>query len=269
MMYVTEFGDKKLIEYLKDGQYNLVECMCGLGDVIMILPYFKQICDMYPNIKFDFRTKNQDCFFSNYSKDYSVYDYVFKLVAYFNEKDPEYQHCTKPECNSIRQIGIPYDKNLEYTYKLPCKKIEGYDNVVGCAFCNSCFPHYINCNYNVARNIWEMLKENGFKPLELFHPTYRRAWENCLNQKYDFIDNTIRKDDSGLPHALDVMCSMKGMASVATGNFHFGMTVYPEKILYLKKDFKYQYFTNKEILSLDTLNPDYGIVKEWIQRLKQ
>jgi hypothetical protein len=262
---ITEFGDKKLIEYLKDGQTNLVLCECGLGDVIMVLPYFYDLQARYPNVKFHFKTKNQDCFFNEYYRDYNKYDYVFKLVAYFNEGTPDLKKYTKPECNCVIQIGIDYKKELEYSVTLPYKE----SPFVGVSFCNSCFPDKINCEKVTAKLIWDSLRNNGFVPIELFSPTYQRAWDRNENKKYDFIDCTMRGMGNNLIRMLSVMGNCKGMASVATGNFHYGMTIYPEKMLYLEKDFSYKYFTNKEVLCLNTKNPDKGIIEEWIRRLSE
>lgn len=267
MQIIHNYDKFKVVDYLKSGQKNLIVYNCGLGDTIMFLPYYKALCNMFPDIEFNLRADNQSEFFYDYYNNVYYYDYVFYLHAIFNEKIVKYQAYTKPECNCLFEMGIPYDKNLEYSYQLPHEKIDGFENVVGISFFNSCFPQYLNCREEVAKKIWYELKDNGFTPINLFKPILKDADKNPLNSIYDFIDNSV--DSSyGLVKMINAMSSMNGIAAVATGNFHYAMTVFPEKTLYLKKDFKKDFFTNKDVLSLDTVNPDYGILKEWISRLK-
>jgi hypothetical protein len=267
MQVIKNYTKLKLVDYLKPGQKNLIVYNCGLGDTIMFLPYYKALCNMFPDIKFDLRADNQSVFFDDYDKSMESYDYVFHLHAIFNERLVMYSGFTKPECNCLFEMGIPYDKSLEYSYQLPHEKIDGFENVVGISFFNSCFPQYINCRYDVAFRIWDVLKENGFIPIHLFKPILKGADRNPLNKFYDFIDNTV--DSSyDLRKMINAMSSMRGIAAVATGNFHYSMTVFPEKTLFLKKCFDKRFFTNKKVLCLDTTNPDYGVLSEWINRLK-
>lgn len=263
MPRITRYISKKISEIIKPGDKVLIEYECGLGDVIMFLPYYERLKQMFPEVKFDLKTKNQGMFFK-FNTNPSYYNWIFRCASFFNEEKPELQRWTKPECNCVLQLGIPYDKDIEYTVSLPHKD----SPFVGVSYCNSCFPENINCNYEVAKLIWDKLRENGFVPIELFSPTYKEAWERDENKKFDFVSCSMRDMGSNLQRMLDVMATCRGLASVATGNFHYGMTIYPDKILYLMNKYTYKYFTNKEILCLDVNKPDIKIIEEWIKRME-
>ena len=65
----------------------------------------------------------------------------------------------------------------------------------------------------------------------------KKSANKAQNLKYDFVDWSMRTKGIGIEKMISIMSSMAGMASVATGNFHYGMTIYPDKMLYLEKDF--------------------------------
>lgn len=267
MQVINNYSKKLLVDYLKPKQKNLIVYNCGLGDTIMFLPYYTELCRIYPDIQFDLRADNQSIFFNNYDKSMESYDYVFHLHALFNERIVKYCAYTKPECNCLFEIGIPYNKNLEYTYLLPSEKINGFENIVGVSFFNSCFPEYLNCREEVAKKIWYELKDHGFTPINLFKPILKGADKRPENKIFSFIDNSV-DETYDLRKMINAMYSMNGIAAVATGNFHYAMSAFPDKTLYLKKSFDFKFFTNKDVLCIDTYNPDYGILKEWINRLK-
>lgn len=263
MRRITQYPIEKISDLVKPGQKVLIEYECGLGDVIMFLPYYEEMKRLFPDVEFSLKTKNQDCFF-DYNRNMEYYDWVFRCDSFFNEETPGLQKYTKPECNCVLQLGIPYNKELEYTVKLPHES----SPFVGMSFCNSCFPERINCTYETAKMLWERVRTNGMVPIELFTPTYRQAWERPENKKFDFVDCTMRGMGPDLKRMLSLMATCRGHASVATGNFHYAMTLNPEKVLYIENKFSYKFFTNKNILSVNTLKPDMGVIEEWIQRLK-
>ena len=61
-----------------------------------------------------------------------------------------------------------------------------------------------------------------------------------------------------------------GYAGVATGTFHVAMTLYPEKVLFLKNVFDYTYFgTSRKIFSVNTnLNFNVEEINRWLTALK-
>lgn len=252
----------RIKDFCSDGTKILILYPHGLGDVLMFYPFFEHFKKKYPKCVIDIKVN--DIIKSSFPPvmDENYYDYVFWIPAYFNEKNFSINDVTKPECNVLFDLGIEYDKELEYSYK-----ISGKNNLVGFSFFNSFHPREINCPYDLAKYLWEYTQESGFLCIDLFIPKKYTA-DRVENKKYDFVDWSMQTKGLGINKMISLMHSIAGMASVATGNFHYGMTVYPQKMLYIEKDFSYKKFTNKEVLCLNVYKPDYGVIKEWIKRLQ-
>lgn len=264
IIFDNKFTDRKITikDYCKDGAKILILYPHGLGDVLMFYPYFKKFKSLYPNCVIDIKVNELIKSMFPPVMNENDYDYVVWIPAYFNEVE---KNClmTKPECNAVLDLGIEYQKELQYT-----ECIEASGNIVGFSFFNSFHPKEINCPYEIAKKLWKIVEDNGLIAIDLFVPKEKSA-SKPLNQKYDFVDWSMRTKGIGIQKMIGLMGSLAGMASVATGNFHFGMTVYPDRVLYIEKDFSYKKFTNKEILCLNVKKPDYGIVNEWINRIKK
>lgn len=254
--------DIRIKDFCTDGAKILIIYPHGFGDVLMFYPFFKSFSKKYPNCKIDLKVNDKLMSLFPQVMDENNYDYVFWIPAYFNEVDTRIQSMTKPQCNVLLDLGDEYDSNLEYTESFMRKS-----NIVGFSFFNSFHPGYINCPYDTAKKIWNRVQDNGFIAIDLFIPKERGA-DKVQNSRYDFVDWSIRTKGIGIEKIISLMSSMAGIASVATGNFHYGMTVYPEKVLYLEKDFPVKRFTNKDVLCLNVLKPDEGVIKEWIKRLQ-
>lgn len=264
IMFENCYSDRtiRIKDYCKDGAKILILYPHGFGDVLMFYPFFKSFKSKYANCKIDLKVDNKfSCLFPDVLNEES-YDYVFWIPAYFNEMDTRIQMITKPQCNVLFDLGDEYDSCLEYTESFTRKS-----NIVGFSFFNSFHPQYINCPYETAKKLWEKVQENGFIAIDLFIPKTKSA-NKAQNSKYDFVDWSMRTKGIGIEKMISIMCSMAGMASVATGNFHYGMTIYPNKMLYLEKDFPVKRFTNKDVLCLDVMKPDEGVIEEWIRRLQ-
>ena len=50
---IENFKEKKLVEYLENGQKVLIRFGHGLGDTLMFMPVFNHLKSLYPNIHFD------------------------------------------------------------------------------------------------------------------------------------------------------------------------------------------------------------------------
>ena len=245
----------------------LIEYTHGLGDALMFLPYF-----------YSFKEKNKQCtvdiklnplisdLYSGVQDD-SYYDYIVWIPAHFNEVDKAFQGLVKPQCNCKFDLGIPYDTSLQYSVKPVCNK-----GLVGINLYNSYNTggaDNINCSEQLGRHLWNTLQQSGFICIDLFVPKDNNARRSHPKNLFN-ADWSMSTKGLGINKLIGLMSSFKGAASVATGTFHLGMTMYPQKVLYLKNKFPASCFTRKfDVLQLDVNKPDEGIIKQWIRRLSE
>jgi hypothetical protein len=127
----------------------------GFGDAIMVYPIFKKLQKIYPKCTIDFRGKIGQEYFNSITK--NDYDIVFKLN--FTEPD---NNRSKVERCCIEEIGIPFTKDIDYTFK-PIHKI---GKIIGVNFVVDSNSNR-NLNYNKAKQVWDKIKEMGYIPLEI------------------------------------------------------------------------------------------------------
>ena len=138
---ISNFKDKKLVEYLKDGMRVMILFNWhGMGDCIMFLPLYYKLKKMYPNVSFNLKCNvGQEIFDDINDKEYDIYfDIIFPE---FNDKR-YYPHTvgkSKPHICCCTELGIPFSKEMEFTWK-PDKIIDSGisvpKNSVGVAFHN-------------------------------------------------------------------------------------------------------------------------------------
>lgn len=239
----------------------------GLGDVIMFMPYFLDMAKRNPDVEFSLRLTAafQPLVPEKYRPD-GWHDLEMYFPARFNEREPELRGLVKPECNVKFDLGIPYDGSLEYTEPLwPALPSHGSSPFVGLNFHCSCYPMEGNCPSDTAAMLWRAVKDAGFVPFEVFISKNGRR----ENDKYWFVDNTMRNVGPGINRMMSVLSNLRGIASVSTGTFHYGMAAYPDTTLYLQNGFKASCYTRKPVLTLDVKRPDVKVIDEWIGRLKE
>lgn len=262
----NDLEGKTVADYIKDGAKNiLIDYPHGLGDLIMFYPHFKAFCEQHKDCRIDLKPADAFRSLLPETDDEQSYEVSIQFPARFNERTTKLQGYTKPECNVKFDLGGEYNPELDYTEPL-VKPVKGheYSPFVGVNFFCTHFPAEGNCPENIARSIWDKLLENGFIPFELFIPKMRRV----ENIKYPFIRTSMRDIGPGIDRMMNVMASVRGVAAVTTGTWHYGMAAYPETTLYLQKAFKVTSYTRKPALVLDVNRPDKAVLNEWIERLK-
>lgn len=264
-MLVNNFYNKKLIEYLKDGQNNCIKFIHGLGDTIMFYPLFEQLKEMYPKINWVLYTTNgQEEIFGNYNCDPKNYDYVFELNFPCCEFNDKYKHFTKAEFCCIQELGIKYDISREYNLNLGNTK----SPLVGVHFNSTCCPDSIGCNYNFAKVVWDKIKERGLIPIETH---FIHKYHNSRNEKFSFIDNNVRNCNGNISTLIGLLSSCRGFVGVGSGPIQVAMTLYPEKVLFLKNYVPFNNLSKKyNVLTLDTNNIfDDNIFNQWIKNMEK
>lgn len=251
-------------DYIDEGVKTiLIDYPHGLGDFIMFLPHAKHFAEEN-NVRVD--VLPAQAFRPIYLTEYlGSYDLTIYFPARFNEKDISLKGKTKPECNVVYDLGGKYDASLDYTDSI-VKPIKDRDRskMVGVNFCCSCYPVEGNCPELTAHLIWDTLLTEGFIPFEVFVPKTNRI----ENKRFSFVRLSMRDVGLGIEKMMSVLTSLKGMAAVSTGTWHYAMAAYPQTTLYLQNAFKASSYTKKPALVLDVNRPDKGVINAWIERLK-
>lgn len=258
--------EKTVTDYINEGAKKiLINYPHGLGDLIMFYPHFKAFCKEHPDCQIDLKAASAFQELLPPVEAAKDYDLDIWFPARFNERDKELKGLTKPEANVKYDLGSTYNPELDYTDPI-VPPIAGSENsgLVGVNFHCSCYPNMANCPESTAQLIWSAIYEAGLTPIETYVAKVRRS----ENNKYHFVKLSMRDLGLGIRRVMDTLASLRGMASVSTGTFHYGMAAYPHTTLYLKNSFDAACYTAKPVLSLDVNHPDRGVIKEWVARLK-
>jgi hypothetical protein len=254
-------------QYVDQGARSiLIDYPHGLGDVIMFRPYVKDMMRRNPGTVIDMKLTPALQPLVKPVKESGSYDLEIYFPARFNERDPALKSMTKPECNVKHDLGVSYEKTLEYTDPLfPASSARMSSPFVGLNFCCSCYPMEGNCPVYTASMLWQAVIDAGFVPIEVFVPKNNKK----ENAKYPFVRNSMRDVGHGINRMMSVLANLRGMASVSTGTFHYGMAAYPDTTLYLQNGFKVSSYTSRPVLTLDVNRPDQKVIDEWIERLRK
>lgn len=255
-------------DYIKEGAKNiLIDYPHGLGDLIMFYPHFKAFTHRkgYEHIRFSLKAADAFTSLLPWCTDEDTFDTIIWFPARFNEREPALKGMTKPQANVVYDLGGEYDPSLDYTEPLVAPLENRFSRFVGLNFCCSCYPREGNCPERTARMLWEAVQGAGFIPIEVFAPKTSRA----ENARYSFVKMSMRDVGLGIGRMMDVLRGLRGMASVSTGTWHYGMAAYPAQTLYLRNQFDEKCYTSKECLVLDVNRPDQAVIGKWLERLKE
>lgn len=119
MNTITDFAGKRLVEYLHDGDRVLILFdWHGMGDCVMFLPLYERLKTMYPKVRFSLKcNKGQEIFNDILDEEF---DFTFSITFYeFNNKvfGRRVIGMSKPEICAKMELGIPFDKDIEFTWK--------------------------------------------------------------------------------------------------------------------------------------------------------
>lgn len=209
---------KKIVDYFEDGGSYLISMdFHGFGDVIMVYPIFKKLQKIYPKCTIDFRGRMGQEYFNSITK--SDYDIVFKLIF------PEPNDRSKVERCCLEEIGIPFTKDIDYTFK-PLHKI---GKIIGVNFVVDSNSSR-NLNYDKAKKVWDKIKEMGYIPLEII---FYHKGAKYRSEKYDFIDFTTRDIKAEPETTFNMIASCDAFIGVNSGTLVAASAMYPKKCLHL------------------------------------
>lgn len=241
---ITNYTEKKLVEYLEDGMSVRIDYPHGLGDVLMFMPYYYRLRELYPKVDFYIQTTPDKQPLLGELPDIT-FDYIFKMSMHFNESDGIYKGKTKPECNCFFDIGMEYDKSIEYQDVLYLEQYMQKDRqYIGFCWFSTHHSYNTDCDYELAKYMWYEAIEKGYTPIELQFYQSGNV-HNIHNRRFDFATNTMREESPDIFKLLEIAGQCKGIAAVSTGPFHLSSVMMPENTLYLKKGFDISYYTNR------------------------
>jgi hypothetical protein len=251
---ITNYKDKKLIEYLKDGQKVLIRFGHGLGDTLLFMPIFSKLQRLYPKIHFDLYVESgqEEIFESIKDKDAQGYDHVFHLDFPMAEGSK----LTKPELCCKSEIGIEPITEVA--------TLSSYNSpLIAVHFHGTALPGSVGCTDEIAKQIWTEIKEAGKIPIECH---FEHCWHNPVNKRPDFVDCSVRGSQPKLSSLIGLLQHCDAFIGVASGPFVTALsTVTTHKILYLEKEHKVETYTKLPIQKVDIKNYEPGKVKQWIQ----
>lgn len=252
---ITNYKDKKLIEYLKDGQKILIRFGHGLGDTLLFMPIFYKLKTLYPQVQFDLYVESgqEEIFESVSDKDAQGYDHVFHLNFPMSEG---WGGVSKPEKCCLDEIGIePITKVVDLKPFL-------YDSpIVAIHFQGTALPDSVGCSEVIAKQIWQEVKDCGKIPLEVH---FEHCWHNPVNKKFDFINSTVRGSKASLFNLIGLIRNSCAFIGVASGPFIVALSVIPERTLFLEKAHKLYNYTKEPIAKIDLSNFQPGSIKSWL-----
>jgi len=252
---ITNYSQKKLIEYLKDGQKVLIRFGHGLGDTILFVPIFEKLKSLYPKVQFDLYVESgqEEIFQSIKDKDAPGYDFVFHLDFPMSEGGK----MTKPEKCCVDEIGI---EPITETAELP----KFSSPLVAVHFQGTALPNQVSCPSETAALIWAEIKDAGYIPIECH---FKHCWHNPANEKFAFIDSSARESKANLKSLIGLLQHCTAFIGVASGPFVVALSTMPDRLLYLQKQHLIRHYTKKEIATIDILKYQSGQVKTWLQKL--
>jgi hypothetical protein len=257
-MKIENFQDKKVTEYLQDGQKVLFLAHNGLGDTIMWLPSYEKLKKDYPNIDFHLYVESgqEELWGDERNKDSQDYDLVFSL----NFPMAEGSDMTKAEkcCNEEMGIELP---TQEFAILPNCESPFVAVHLQGTAL-----PGSVNCPEETARQIWQEIKDFGKIPIECH---FEHMWHNGSNAKYGFIDVSVRGYQAKISNLIGLIQRSFAVIAVASGPFVVAMATMPERTLYLEKNHPLKTYTKRTDIKKVIIN-EYktGMIKEFLDNLK-
>jgi len=257
---ITDYKDRKLIEYLKPGGKYLIRFGHGLGDTLMFMPAFYKLQKLYPKSQIDIYLEcgQEEIFDSVSDKDGEGYDEVFHLDFPMVEggKGTKTQKCCKEE------LGIdPWA--LPDSAWLPDKE----SPLVACHFQGTALPDSVNCPPGIAQQIWQEIITAGKIPIEVH---FKHVFHNPRNEKYGFVNRHVRDCQADLHNLIGLLQRSFAFVGVASGPFVCALSIMPERILYLERHHKLEsYCRHSQRVQRLSINNGYkqGMVMEWLKTL--
>lgn len=253
---ITEYHEKKLVEYLEPGLSVLIRFGHGWGDTLMFMPIFWRLQDLYAEVKFDLYLEcGQECVFESFpDKEGPDHDLVFHLDFPMSEGSG----LTKAQKCCIDELGIEPLSEIA-----PLPKVES--PIVAVHFQGTALPNSVNCPEETARQIWQEVLDFGKIPIEAH---FRHLFHNPVNTRYGFVDRHVRYCDANLSNLIGLIQSSFAFVGIASGPFVTALSIMPGRTFYLERNHKVtDYVKHFDIHSAHVDSYENGKVKEWLGTL--
>jgi hypothetical protein len=259
---ISDYENKKLIEYLEPGKKVLIRFGHGLGDTLMFMPLFYYLKILYPQTQIDIYLEcgQEKIFKSVKDKEGYGYDHVFHIDYRMSEGTG----LTKNEKCCLDELGLKIEDVSTFDV-VNLKKY--YSPFVAVHFQGTALPNAVNCPEDIAYKIWKEILEAGKIPIECH---FQHCFHNPVNGKYSFIDRDVRNCRAEIESLIGLIQSSFAFIGVASGPFVIALSVMPGKTLYLEKDHALETYTKRPLKKLNIKVPyNDGFVKEWLNELSK
>lgn len=253
---ITEYHEKKLVEYIEPGQRVLIRFGHGWGDTLMFMPTFWRLQDLYPQTNFDLYLEcGQECIFDSFpDKEGPDHDHVFHLDFPMAEGSG----LTKAQKCCIDELGIE-----PFSEIAPVPKVDS--PIVSLHFQGTALPNSVNCPEEVARQIWQECLDAGKIPIEAH---FRHLFHNPINTRYGFIDRHVRYCDANLNNLIGLIQNSFAFIGIASGPFVTALSIMPTRTFYLERNHAVtDYVKHLDIQSVHVDHYEDGMVSEWLATL--
>lgn len=267
---IMEYKDKKLIEYLLPGGKYRIDFGSGCGDMIMWYPQYEYLKRIYPECHFDLYCESgqEKIWGTVFDRDETSYDQVFHL----NFPMSEGSDLRKAEKSGLEEIGFTSEQIAEIpelaTIPL-CPAPGGHvePNLVGVHYHGTALPDSVGCPEPIAKQIWQEVKEAGYKPIET-HMLH--VYHNPANILFDFVDFHMRDTTATLSNLFGLIQRLEAFIGVASGPVVAAMSIMPERTMYLEKNHPLEtYISDERVQSVNVMDYQSGSVCEWLGGLRK
>lgn len=253
---ITNFSQKKLIEYLEPGKKYLIRFGHGLGDTMMFIPILERVRADHPDCQIDLYVESgqEEIWDSIEDKDAPGYDEVFSLDFPMAEGSD----LTKPGKCCIDEIGIDAIVDVAGLPEKPSP-------IVSVHFHGTALPDSVGCPEEIASQIWQEITDAGKIPIECH---FEHMFHNPVNTKFGFIDNNVRRYRANLSNLIGLIQHSYAFVGVASGPLVVAMSTIPERTLYLEKHHKLECYTQLALARANVFNYESGSVARWLDQLE-
>ena len=251
---ITDFRDKKLVEYLEPGQRVLIRFGHGLGDTIMFMPILDDLRRKYPDVAFDLYVEcGQEAIWESVpDKDAPGYDHVFSL----NFPMSEGSGITKQQRCCLDEVGIT-PPAAEFGALPACAS-----PLVCCHFQGTALPDSVNCPPETAEAIWNEIVEAGKVPMECH---FRHVFHNPRNAPFRFAHNHVRHCEASVRSLVGLLQHSFAFVGVASGPLVAACSIMPQRVLFLSNRHELGAYTQADIPTVDvTQTYAAGAVRAWL-----
>lgn len=259
---ITNYKEKKLIEYIKPGGKYLIRFGHGLGDTMMFIPAFRRLQKQFPDSQIDIYLEcgQEKIFECVLDKEGKGYDEVFHLdyPMVEHENGTKTEKCCTDELG-INAFGLP-----------PVSWLENYDSpLVAIHYQGTALPGSVNCPPGIAQQIWNEVIESGKIPFEVH---FEHIFHNPVNEKYGFISRHVRDCKPEISSLIGLMQRCFAFIGVASGPFTIALSVLPRhRIMFLERKHNLKSYVRHthDIHCIKIADYEGGMVNNWLDMLSQ